>query len=646
MNPNKLHYTTGGACADGDGIAPARAINYTFRPDSPFLADTDFIKRSQLCNVWLWRKFADQFRIAANDDERWLGQPNGWRGEYWGKMMRGAVLVCQYAEDEALHAILTDSVRDLLGTADAHGRISTYSREREFSGWDMWCRKYVLLGLEYYLEICRDDALAEQIIAALCRHADYILAHVGPAEEGKTPILETSHMHGGLNSSSILEPIVRLYSITGEQRYLDFAAYIVCEGGCKGENIFESAFADVKAPYEYAYVKAYEMMSCFEGLIEYARVTGDEHCREAAVRFGYKILETELSVIGCSGCTHEYFDNTARMQTKPPVELPSQETCVTVTWMKLCHQLLRLTGDPVFADALEQSFVNAYLGALNTHGITDRYDTKPLFPGETGTVTSYSPLTFDSYSPLTADTRGRKVAGLCAFRDDRSFYSCCACIGAAGIGIMGRSAVMETADGLSVQYYLDGRLQLTTRSGSEVVLNVETGYPYDGEVKITVERWDTDLASLRLRIPGWSAKTAVTICGSPTFAVAGTYMTVTREFAPDDCITLSFDRRLRRILPPYADGPDAGHYAAYAVGPVVLAKDARLGDYLHDPVSADVDADGYVPYTAVPAFSEIPDARLCVELRQTGGGSVRLIDYASAGKTYAADSACAAWLER
>lgn len=645
MQIEYARYRDGGENFAGDRQRPARSVDYRFR-GSYFEQDTDLIKRSQLYNVWLWRKFADQFRIPANDDERWLGEPNGWRGEYWGKMMRGACLICQYSADETLHVILTDSVRDLLDTADADGRISTYSRAHEFSGWDMWSRKYVLLGLEYYLEICRDDALAARIIETMCRHADYILTHVGPAGEGKKPILETSHMHGCLNSSSILEPIVRLYSLTGEQRYLDFAAYIVAEGGCKGENIFESAFADVKAPYEYAYVKAYEMMSCFEGLIEYARVTGDDHCRDAAIRFGYKILETELSVIGCSGCNHEYFDNTARVQTRPPVELPSQETCVTVTWMKLCHQLLRLTGDPVFADALEQSFVNAYLGALNTHGVTERYDTKPLFPGETDKITRYFPLTFDSYSPLTADTRGRKVAGLCAFRDDRTFYGCCACIGSAGIGIMGRIAVMEQDNGLVMQYYLDGRLHLTTHAGAEVVLNVETGYPYDGQVRITVERWDNGLASLSLRIPGWSAKTAVTICGAPTLAVPGTYMTITREFAPGDCITLSFDRRLRRILPPFADGPDAGRYAAYALGPVMLAKDARLGDYLHDPVCADADAEGYVPYAAVPAFAEIPDARLCVELQQRNGGSVRLIDYASAGKTYRADSACAVWLER
>jgi len=41
---------------------------------------------------------------------------------------------------------------------------------------------------------------------------------------------------------------------------------------------------------------------------------------------------------------------------------------VTVTWMKLCFQLLRLTGDPVWADELEVSLYNALLGAMTPHG--------------------------------------------------------------------------------------------------------------------------------------------------------------------------------------------------------------------------------------------------------------------------------------
>ncbi|MBQ9783075.1 MAG: glycoside hydrolase family 127 protein [Clostridia bacterium] len=636
-------YQTGGENTTGDVQSPIDGLRYELSARSRFALDTDVINRTQLYNVWLWRKFADQFRHPGVDDERWPGSPNGWRSEYWGKMMRGAALVCAWSGDEVLHGILTDTVRDFLTVADGEGRITTYSKDYEFNGWDMWGRKYVLLGLEYYLEICRDAALAGQIVETMRRHADYIMRYVGRAAEGKREINTTTQIWGGLNSSSILEPFVRLYNLTGDQRYLDFASYIVSEGGTSDENIFETAFEDQKAPYQYAYVKAYEMMSCFEGLIEYARVTGNEKYRQAAIRFGYKLLETDVTVIGCCGTTHELFDHSTKMQTKPADAEVMQETCVTVTWMKLCHQLLRLTGDRVFADAMEQSFCNAYLGALcDSAYVPQAYDNRvhSFTDGARRPFPAYVQLTFDSYSPLTKDIRGRKMAGMCVFPEDDTYYGCCVAIGAAGIGILGKSAIMKDAHGLTVQYYLDGKVRIPTADG-EAVLKMETQYPYETSVRLTVEAWDASLSALRLRIPGWSRDTVATMDGKP-LATDCPYLTV--PCVGGEVIELRFDDRVRQILPPCPDGPDAGRYAAYAKGPVLLAADARLGN-VDESVCADVDGAGFVPYElAQTPFAEIPDARLCVHLNRKDGTAVRLVDYSSAGKTYRADSACAVWL--
>ena len=44
-----------------------------------------FVKAEQLTDRSLWKLFVDQYREKADTD-------NGWRGEYWGKTMRGAVL--------------------------------------------------------------------------------------------------------------------------------------------------------------------------------------------------------------------------------------------------------------------------------------------------------------------------------------------------------------------------------------------------------------------------------------------------------------------------------------------------------------------------------------------------------------------------
>ena len=103
-----------------------------------------FLTKEQLTDVSLWKKFVQQFRDQLD------GTNEGWRGEYWGKMMRGASLCYYYSKDEKLYAVLENTVKDLLETQDQLGRISAYSVESEFCGWDMWARKYILLGNIYF----------------------------------------------------------------------------------------------------------------------------------------------------------------------------------------------------------------------------------------------------------------------------------------------------------------------------------------------------------------------------------------------------------------------------------------------------------------------------------------------------------------
>ena len=132
-----------------------------------FIADTvRFIQDWQLKDAGLWKQFVLQFGNAVDDDD------NGWRCEYWGKMMRGACFVYAGTQDGDLYALMESTVRDLMTRQEADGRVSSYSREHEFHGWDIWGRKYVMLGMEYFLEVCRDEALKKEILVFLCRHAD------------------------------------------------------------------------------------------------------------------------------------------------------------------------------------------------------------------------------------------------------------------------------------------------------------------------------------------------------------------------------------------------------------------------------------------------------------------------------------------
>ena len=109
----------------------------------------------------LWKLLVKPFREHPDGDRRY------WKGEFWGKYMRGCALICAYTQDDGLYAVLEETVRDMLSTQDELGRFSSYAVEKEFDGWDIWCRKYVMLGMQFFMEICRDGLLKAQIVEAL-----------------------------------------------------------------------------------------------------------------------------------------------------------------------------------------------------------------------------------------------------------------------------------------------------------------------------------------------------------------------------------------------------------------------------------------------------------------------------------------------
>ena len=525
--------------------------------------------------------------------------------------------------------MLTETVKDMLSVQDADGRISSYQRDDEFDCWDLWCRKYVLLGMQYYMEICKDEALCRQITQALCGHVDYIMEHIG---EGKKSILRASGCWGGINSVSILEPIVRLYKLTGEKKYLDFAEYIIGTGGADGFNIFEMAYENKLAPYQYGVPKAYELMSCFEGLLEYALATDNKKYLTAVENFTRSLAATDLSLIGCSGITHELLDHTLWRQTtdKPDV---LQETCVTVTWIKLCARVLEITGDAHFADLVEQSFYNAYIGTLNTENKTSEYLREKYLE-----VMKYPELVdtflpFDSYSPLTPRARGEKVGGS-QYMPDHSYYGCCACIGGAGIGMFMRAAVMTDAQGIVVNFFEQGSATVTV-NGKPITVTVRTAYPADGHIEIDL---DAD-CPVKVRIPAWTGQS-----GYRTYNSRHIELDLPMELRVEHPISWDTD-----VVCTDMSGSGNGyfmskpveirhtekmdHYVALTRGPLVLAADER--------------------FTGMPdwVFDFEPKGELCepdegftlkVKFTDRNGKDFYLFDYASTGHDWKSKIAC--WL--
>lgn len=593
-----------------------------------------FIEEIQLKNTDLWKLVCSQFSKYADIHD------NGWRGEYWGKLMRGACMVYEYTRSEELYSVLDKTVGDMLKNADEQGRFSTYSISTEFNGWDMWSRKYIMLGFLHFYKICRCEEEKQVIIEALKKHLDYIIDHIGSGE-GKIEITDTSSIWQGINSSSILEPVVMLYNITGERRYFDFADYIVKNGGAKECDIFELAYENKLLPHEYPVVKAYEMMSCFEGLIEYYRVTEEEKYLTAAENFVQRIIDSEITIIGCAGCLHECFNNSVLMQTNTKYDGLMQETCVTVTWMKLCFKLLQLTGKSKYADEIEKSAYNALFGAVNTEGSRCTEKTTYDLPWYTDVYKRYSEQTkdinngaqpFDSYSPLRADIRGRAIGGFKAMSGNTEYCGCCIAIGAAGLGLFPSAGVMKTENGAAFEFYMNGKAEIDDMS-----FDIQTSYPHDGYVKITV-CFDAQKEIL-FRIPAFARDSSLSVNGVQISGVcAGQYACVSREWKNGDTVEIDIDMnpRLVRGLDNPEDEQSKNHIAVL-YGPLVLARDARIGkvgevlSYKKGELSLTRTSD--VKFDTICEFDAAIDGQI-----------IKMIDYASAGKTWDEASLTEAWI--
>ena len=608
-----------------------------------------FIEEFQLLAPELWGRFVNQFRTEADFDR-------GWKGEYWGKMMRGASLVYAYTRNQELYNILSKTVDDMIDSADGSGRISTYPVDKEFDGWDMWCRKYVCLGMQYFLDICKDEAQKQRIVASMQKQIDYIIAHIGK-EEGKKDINKATRNWRGLNSSSILEPVVRLYNITGEQRYFDFATYIVGEGCTDIVNIFDLAYEDGLYPYQYPVTKAYEMTSCFEGLLEYYKITGNEKYKTSIINFANKILESDFTVIGCCGCTHELFDHSSVRQANTTNNYIMQETCVTVTLMKFFCRVYLLTGDAKYIDAFEISLYNAYLGAINTDKVI-----------EPSMILSYpdlkaEPLPFDSYSPLTAGTRGRKIGGFQIMRD-MHYYGCCACIGSAGIGLVPMVHACTSDGKIAVNMFINGSLEINTPAGQSLKLLTDTEYPKSGSISIALNLDSAERFALCIRVPYWSKTTHITVGNDIIAAHCGEYAVIDREWKKGDTVAIEFDMRTEAIYPisygsqvlmneivwaadhmiPTFDREDplASKHIALRRGPLMLAQENRLGYSVDTPVEIIVNDDGYVD--VVESDREIPYSCIAAFDVPTDSGYMTVTDYASAGKLWNEESKLAVWM--
>jgi DUF1680 family protein len=538
-----------------------------------------------------------------------------WQTEFWGKWILSAIASYEYNNDPEMMVKIKKAVSLLLSTQMPDGYIGNYTDSARLEQWDIWGQKYTLLGLQSYYDLTGDKAA----LKGACKLADNLLTLVGP---GKVNIVKTGN-YRGMPSSSILEPIVYLYRHTGDKKYLDFANYIVEQWETPdGPKLISSALASIPVFERFPHPavwwswdngqKAYEMMSCYDGLLELYRITGNPDYLKAVEMAVSNIIENEINVAG-SGTAFECFYNGAKYQTQPAYH--TMETCVTMTWIKLCFNLLRLTAKPLYADQIEKSVYNALLASVKYDG---------------SEIAKYSPLGGVRHA-------GEEQCGM--------HINCCSANGPRAFMMLPLFAVMGSRHEIFINVY--GQVKSVTPINQNNLVRIEqtSDYPVTGKVELIINPEKAENFTLSLRIPGWSENTTISVNGTDVAGIlAGSYKKISRNWKKGDVVILNLDLVGKVIR---LNGKQA-----IIRGPLVLARDTRFGDgNVCEPAvveekngKVDLSPSRNRPANIWMSFT----APLVIGTDLEGDfrrpRQVNFCDFASAGNTWGEDSRYAVWI--
>lgn len=489
-----------------------------------------------------------------------------WQSEFWGKWFTSAVLAYKYRPEQRLKLKLDKAINDLIKTQSSDGYIGNYADSSHLKGWDIWGRKYTMLGLLDYYEITKE----KNYLDAAEKLADHLIQEI---RQSPDKLIVTKGFYRGMAASSVLEPIMKLYRISGDTKYLAFAKEMVQQWETpQGPQLISKSKVNVSErfpqPQQWYSAeqgqKAYEMMSCYEGLLELYRATGEKKYLDAVQNTWENIKKTEINIAG-SGASEEMWFGGREKQTMPIAHY--QETCVTVTWIKLNQQLLRLTGDARYADEIERSYYNALLAALN-----------------------YDGSDWAKYTPLN----GLRLPGegQCGMN-----INCCNASGARGLYTLPSTVIMKTKDGVSVNFYVPGTYIFQTPKGQSATLSIQTDYPISGSIHIKLKMNEDEKMNIRIRIPAWSLQNNLEVNGKPVSNMEkGKFIDLNNKWSKESDIKLKLDLRGRLVK------QDEGHryFIAVCRGPIVLAEDSRLANMplisVNQPLA---DKSGYIQLKAI-----------------------------------------------
>ena len=446
-----------------------------------------------------------------------------WIGEHVGKWLDAATLAWAYSGDPALKEKLDRVAAQLMGAQEPDGYLGTYLPAQRFglfpgADWDVWSHAYNMIGLlSYYRYTGNESALA-----AVRRVCDLLIATF-PSQKS----ILAAGTHEGMAATSVLEPVVELYRLTGDRRYLEFAHYIVRAYDEPGGPAIVQTLLKGMGVNRTANGKAYEMLANLMGICDLARVTGDRRLLEAVTNAWTDIVRNRLYLTGTASL-FEHFSQDHELPNSDDDHVG--ETCVTTTWIQLNLKLLELTGGAAFADEVERSLYNHLSAAQNPRGDDWCY-----------------------FTPLDGTKHYDKG------------ITCCHSSGPRALALAPESAYLQGEGMLYVNTFEPSRVRFLL-GDQAVELVQETGFPRIGQSVVTVHAPRAVRFALRIRVPDWAAPLRI---GDQEFG-AGWATIREKTWNDNDQVHFTYSLRGRVIRGEYANFSRV----AFAWGPYVLAADA------------------------------------------------------------------------
>ena len=390
----------------------------------------------------------------------------------------------------------------------------------------------------------------------------------------------------GFNQTQIMG-LVELYRTTRNKEYLHLAEiFINMRGRSKVEPdpaAWYKAIGDMvqeRTPLRKsseAVGHAVLALYYYAGAADVYAETGEKALIKALDRLWDNVVNKKMYVTGACGQTHHGSSSRVDFVHEAFIDeymMPNltayNETCANICNAMFSYRMLGIHGESKYADIMELVLYNSALSGISVDGKLYIYS-----------------------NPLRVLHGARDYSKLVTETPDRQPYLECFCCPPNLVRTIAKVsgwAYSLSENGVAVNLYGGNELNTKMLDGSRIQLTQETQYPWDGNVKITIESCKGKPFEMMLRIPEWAQGTEVRLNGKEAGveAKAGTYARIKRNWKKGDVITLDMPMDIR-LIEGHPRIEEVRNQAAIKRGPVVYCIESP-----DLPESSDI-LDVYIP---------------------------------------------------